>query len=142
VAPRTAARPALVDELLSGLERRDFTPDEKEEWRSRILRRTVLTADQLSHPLGRGERLEAKGLDYGGKLRLAELAAASVADLLEVTYRSGDGETAVKLVRPVRLEKQDGETLLLAEEFETRRPFQAWISRLSQVRKIKGSLLT
>lgn len=102
----------------------------------------MLTADQLTHPLGRGERFEAKGLDYGGKLRLAELAVASAADLLEVVYRGGDGQTAIKLVRPVRLEKQAGEALLHAEEFESRRPFQAWISRLSQVRKIKGSLLT
>ena len=141
-APRVSARPDLVGALLGRLDELAFAPDEKEEWRARILRRTVLTADQLEHPLGRGERFEAKGLDYGGKLRLAELAVASPADLLEVAYRGGDGETAVKLVRPTRLERQDGETLLLAEEFESRKPFQAWISRLSQVRKIKGSLLT
>ncbi len=142
VAPRVTSRPTLIDDLLNRLEELRFAPDEKEEWRARILRRTVLTPTQLQHPLGRGERSEAKGLDYGGKLRLAELAVASPADLLEVAYRGGDGETAVKLVRPVRLERQDGETLLHAEEFESRRPFQAWISRLSQVRKIKGSLLT
>jgi hypothetical protein len=140
--PRHSSRSDLVASLLQRLDELGFAPDEKEEWRARILRRTVLTPDQLTHPLGRGERFEAKGLDYGGKLRLAELAVASPADLLEVAYRGGDGETAVKLVRPTRLEKQDGEALLLAEEFESRRPFQAWISRLSQVRKIKGSLIT
>jgi hypothetical protein len=141
-APRAASRSARVDALLKRLDELSFAPEEKEEWRARILRRTVLTPDQLTHPLGRGERFEAKGLDYGGKLRLAELAVASPADLLEVAYRGGDGQTATKLVRPVRLERQDGETLLHAEEFESRRPFQAWLSRLSQVRKIKGSLLT
>lgn len=142
VAPRVTSRPELIDALLKRLEELDFAPDEREEWRARILRRTVLTADQLTHPLSRGERFEAKGLDYGGKLRLAELAVASPADLLEVSYRGTDGQPAVKLIRPVRLEKQDGEALLHAEELESHRPFQAWISRLSQVRKIKGSLLT
>jgi len=30
----------------------------------------------------------------------------------------------------------------VAEDLETRKPFQIMVSRLSQVRKIKGSLLT
>ena len=87
-------------------------------------------------------RFEAKGLDYGGKLRLAELAVASPTDLLEVVCRNQEGRFETKLVRPLRLEKQGGEALLFAEDLETRQPFQALVSRLSQVRKIKGSLLT
>jgi len=131
-----------VEALLKHLASLPLNAEEREEWRSRILRRVVLTPDQLSHPLGRGERSEAKGLDYGGKLRLAELAVASASDLLEVGYRNEDGRPDSRLVRPVRLEKQGGEALLVAEDLETRKPFQIMVSRLSQVRKIKGSLLT
>lgn len=135
-------RSGRLEVLMARLESLPFAPEEKEEWRARILRRTVLTEDQLGHPLGRGERFEAKGLDYGGKLRLAELATASATDLLEISYRDEEGRWASKLVRPQRLEKNGGEALLFAYDFETHQPFQARISGLSQVRKIKGSLLT
>jgi hypothetical protein len=146
VWPAPAAPASMVSDrieaLLKTLEASQFPEDEKEEWRARILRRVVLTPDQLEHPLGRGERLEARGLDYTGKVRLAELAVASTSDLLEVSYRDEEGAPGTKLVRPVRLDRQAGEALLIAEDLETRKPFQAWISRLSQVRKIKGSLLS
>lgn len=143
LAPTTApVRPPQIEALLTKLDSLGFPPEEKEEWKARILRRTVLTEDQLTHPLGRGERFEAKGLDYGGKLRLVELAVASPTDLLEIGYRDEEGRSASKLVRPRRIEKQTGEALLFAEDFETRQPFQARVSGLSQVRKIKGSLLT
>lgn len=137
-----ADRSGRIETLLARLSALGLPPEEHEEWRARILRRTVLTEDQLSHPLGRGERVEARGLDYGGKLRLVELALAAAGDLLEIGYRDDDGKTALRLVRPVRLEKQGGEALLVAEDWEGRKPFTAWVSRLSQVRKIKGSLLT
>jgi hypothetical protein len=140
--PPPSDRSGRIQALLEKLNSLPFPDDEKEEWRARILRRVVLTEDQLLHPLGRGERAEARGLDYGGKVRLAELAVASATDLLEVAYRDQDGRSTSLLVRPLRLEKQGAEVLLHAEDFETRKPFQAWVSRLSQVRKIKGSLLS
>jgi len=142
-APRPSADPtARLEGLLGALKALNLPADEKEEWRARILRRVVLTADQLKHSLGRGERFEAKGLDYGGKLRLAELAAASATDLLEVAYRDEDGRPAEALLRPHRVEKTGGEALLHGEDLLTRRPFTALVSRLSLVRKIKGSLLS
>ncbi len=140
--PVPSDKTGRLEALLARLEAHNFPEDEKEEWRARILRRVVLTEDQLDHPLGRGERVEARGLDYGGKLRLAELAVSSPTDLLEVSYRDELGKSGTKLVRPLRLDKQGGEAMLIAEDLETRKPFQAWVSRLSQVRKIKGSLLT
>ena len=143
VAPvPSLGRSNRLEALLTRLAATSYPEEEKEEWRARILRRVVLTEDQLTHPLSRGERFEAKGLDYGGKLRLAELAAASPTDLLEVVCRNQEGRFETKLVRPLRLEKQGGEAILYAEDLETRQPFQALVSRLSQVRKIKGSLLT
>ncbi len=138
----SAVASGRIETLLQTLEKRPFNEEEREEWRARILRRVVLTPEQLDHPLGRGERMEARGLDYTGKVRLAELATASATDLLEVSYRDEEGTSGTKLVRPLRLDKQAGEALLIAEDLETRKPFQVWISRLSQVRKIKGSLLS
>ncbi len=142
-APRPVSGPnGRLEALLKKLESLPYPEEEKEEWKARILRRVVLSEDQLGHPLSRGERFEAKGLDYGGKLRLAELAVASPTDLLEVVYRNEEGRFATSLVRPRRLEKQGGEAILFAEDLETHQSFQALVSRLSQVRKIKGSLLT
>jgi len=140
--PTSNDRSGRVEALLQHLASLSLAAEEKEEWRARILRRVVLTPEQLTHPLSRGERSEAKGLDYGGKLRLAELAVASATDLLEVGFRNEDGRPDSRLVRPVRLDKHGGEALLMAEDLETRKPFQMMVSRLSQVRKIKGSLLT
>jgi hypothetical protein len=140
--PTSGDRSGRLDALLAHLATLSLPADEREEWRARILRRVVLTTEQLTHPLGRGERSEAKGLDFGGKLRLAELAVASGSDLLEVGFRNEDGRADSRLVRPIRLDKQGGEVLLVAEDLETRKPFQVVVSRLSQVRKIKGSLLT
>ncbi|MEI8094657.1 MAG: hypothetical protein WCG80_10610 [Spirochaetales bacterium] len=139
--PRPTDLPDLVRQLLKKLETLPFGVDEKEEWKARILRRIVLEEEQLKHPLSRGERSEAKGLDFAGKIRLAEQALGTPTDLLEVSYRAEDGTSASALLRPVRLEKSGPETILHAERVDTNLPFQAWISRLSQVKKIRGSLL-
>jgi len=139
--PRSTDLPEMVRALLKKLESLPLGVDEKEEWKARILRRIVLEEAQLKHPLSRGERFEAKGLDFAGKIRLAEQALGTPTDLLEVSYRADDGTSASALLRPVRLEKSGPETILHAERVDTNLPFQAWISRLSQVKKIRGSLL-
>lgn len=142
VSPSENLDSDLLPRLLKSLEQRDFSDDEREEWRARILRRVVLTASQLDNPLGKGERLEARGIDLGGKIRLAEMAVMSGSDLLEIGYRDENGRSTERLVRPLRLDKQAGEVKLVAADLETGQPFQAWISRLTLVRKIRGSLLS
>jgi hypothetical protein len=114
--------------------------EEKEELLGRLRRRLFVEEAQLDFPVTRGERLEAKGLDYIGKLRLIEQALASAYDTLEIVARDSEGQPVSITVRPIKLEKQGTEMSLRAENIQNGTPFQGLVSRMALVRRIRGSL--
>ena len=107
---------------------------------ARIHRRLVLEDKQLVRPWGRMERSEARGLDFAGKLRIAEQAAASSHDLLEIQQRDGEGQPKSFLVLPKTIERMGKDFLLKGETVDTHEPFSGYVGKMSLVRRIRVSL--
>jgi hypothetical protein len=112
---------------------------EKDELAARIDRRLVLCESQLRDASVRYEKLEARGLDYVGKMNIAKQAIAQQAPV-ELVWPGGDkkGETVFGI--PRGMEKEDGETILLvvpAGEKENRR---IPLGKISLLRRIKKSI--
>jgi hypothetical protein len=87
---------------------------ERNELAARIERRLVLSESQLSSASVRGEKLEARGLDYVGKTSIAK-QALNTHSLVEVLWSAADREQRIAGV-PLALEKSGGESILVIED--------------------------
>ncbi|MDR0641970.1 MAG: hypothetical protein LBG07_05870 [Treponema sp.] len=98
------------------LNSRTLSVPERNELASRVERRLVLTETQLSSASVRGEKLEARDLDYVGKASIARYAISSHS-LVEVVWPAADsgGEQWIMGV-PLSLEKSRGESILVIED--------------------------
>jgi hypothetical protein len=123
----------LKDRSLSGPERNELA--------ARVERRLVLTDSQISSASVRGEKLEARDLDYVGKASIARHAISS-RSLVEVLFPAAEGEQRILGV-PLALEKSGGETILVIEPSTTRSPgdtFRIPLGKISLLRRIKKSM--
>ena len=113
--------------------------EEKEELVGRLKRRLMIEERQLTYPVTHKEKLEARGLDFLGKLRLLEQVLANPFDLVEVETRQTEAGGTLTL-RPLKLERQANEVLLKAQDPEQGKVYLLPVSRLSRVRRLRGSL--
>jgi hypothetical protein len=112
-APVGAGAEALKARFCEVLNGRNLSMPERTELASRVERKLVLAESQLSSASIRGERLEARDLDYVGKASIAKYAIGS-RSLVEVVWSAagGDGEQRI-LGIPLALEKSGGESILV-----------------------------
>jgi len=130
----------LQARLLGDLEGLGLVPEFADALRSRIERRIVLNASQLDPDSVRIEKIEARGMDFLGKVRIAEYAIAS-GSLLEIAYDEKEGNR-VLLGRPVSTEKRTGDVIL---KLVTEQDHQLEILSLGKavlVRRIRGSIFS
>lgn len=129
----------LLEALHATLERKTFTKEQKEELSARIERRLILDESQLVAAAVRYEKLEARGLDYVGKVRLAE-QALSQGSLVELFWRGPRGEALRAIVRPLVLEKSGTEVMLRAESYPEGEVFTLPVGKISLLRRLKRSI--
>ena len=98
------------------LEKMLLTKPEQDELAARIERRLVLSDAQLEKASLRYEKLEARGLDYSGKLAIAKQAAES-GSLVEISWPSPGGGTNRTAGIVQSLEKKEGESILILKSF-------------------------
>lgn len=113
LAPRATKERAEVNHreaLNAELDALALDPEVAEVLRSRIDRRIVLSPSQLDPESVRVEKIEARGMDFLGKVRIAEYAITS-GSLLEIAYDEKEGNRTM-LGRPVSTEKRTGDVLL------------------------------
>lgn len=147
-APRAEAAEERMAALRAALDAKRLPKDQREELAARIRRRVVLVPSQLAGAAVRYEKLEAKGLDYVGKVRVAEQALAA-SSLLEVYWRGSKGQGSHVLALPVALERSGGEVELLldrvsadgfsgsdAEDSRLRLP----LGKISLLRRVRRSI--
>ncbi|MDX9801077.1 MAG: hypothetical protein RBT69_07065 [Spirochaetia bacterium] len=136
--------PEFVDpdseEIRKKIENSKFNAEQKEVISERVERKLILFPEQISKGIARYERTEAKGLDYNGKVRIAEQIAGSTGFLAEIIETTPEGEFVKRLIKPEKLEK-DGTTyilkgVLLQDDSEV----SINISKISLIRKIRTSL--
>jgi len=127
-------RSALIYEL----EKMKPEKEQKEALLSRIHRKIIVSPDQLDPDSVRPEKLEARGVDFLGKVRIAEQASAS-GSLLEIQPDSG---SRTLLGKPLSMEKKRGDVLVkLANEVDGSIETVS-LSRAVLVRRIRGSIFS
>jgi hypothetical protein len=95
--------------------------------------------DQVSTANSRREKVEARGLDYLGKVKLIQQTVSSKSYHLEVVARDKKGAPLRYLVRPSRVDKTGKELLLVGNTIPDGEEIQLPVSKLSLVRKLRGT---
>ena len=117
----------------------NFTAEQKKVISERIERKIILFPSQITEGSARYEKNEAKGLDYNGKIRLAEQSLESRGYLLEIVERKDD-EQVTSLVKPENLDKSTKDVMLEGILLPDEEKVVIKISKASVVKKIKTSL--
>lgn len=125
-------------ELVSALEAMNIARDQKEALLSRIQRKIIISAAQLDPESVRPEKMEARGMDFLGKVRVIEQAVAT-GTLLEIHIDSG---TRVLLGRPLSMEKKRGDVMLKMQNEADDTEETISVSRAVLVKRIRGSIFS
>ncbi len=133
------------DDWLEGvrerLESSSLSAEQREELSSRIRQKLIVSADQVQAGSVKTEKIEARGLDYVGKVRIIEQAVRSGSSLLEIIERTEDGAPRRRLVEPTEMQKHDGELILVGEELPDRSPIELLVRKLGLVRRVRTGLV-
>ena len=127
-------------EIMEQLEKISFSSEQKEIITDRIERRIILFPAQISRGISRYEKTEAKGLDYNGKIRIAEQVTEHKGYLAEIIETSQAGESVKRLVKPDSIEKDGNVYYLKGFCLPDESEVKICISKISLIRKIKTSL--
>ncbi len=126
--------------LLGALDSMKLDGDLHEALKSRIERKIVMAASQLDPDSVRIEKVEARGMDFLGKVRIAEYALVSGA-MLELVFDEKEGNR-VLLGRPLSTEKHPGMVTLKILTEPDQVIEQVSLGKASLVRRIRGSIFS
>jgi len=102
--------------FLKLLDKMKLTGPEREELAARIERRVIITETQLDRTAIKHQKLEARGLDYAGKISIVKQALIDGSSL-EVSRTDMGTESGVTAGVPSALEKKEGESVLVLKPF-------------------------
>jgi len=128
------------DEIRKKIEDSKLNSEQKEVISERVERKLILFPEQISKGIARYEKTEAKGLDYNGKVRIAEQIAGSRGFLAEIIETGPEGELVKKLIKPDKLEKDGNNYYLKGVLLQDDSEVSISISKVSLIRKIRTSL--
>ena len=128
-----------INEFNDKIDSLSFTAEQKKVIKERIERKILLFPSQITSGSARYEKNEAKGLDYNGKIRLAEQALESRGYLLEIVERKND-EQVTSLVKPEHLDKSGKDVVLEGFLLPFEEQVSIKIGKAGRVKKIKTSL--
>ncbi|MFW5747705.1 MAG: hypothetical protein ACOCX6_02790, partial [bacterium] len=139
--PELTGGDSLLDELIGQVEAMDISDEEREELEARVRKRLILFEEQLIPGVVRaGDKAEAKGVDFIGKVRLIEQTVQSKSDLLEVIVRGARGEPKRYLMKPKTIDRSGSELKLIGNILPGEKEMTLKIRKLSLVRRLKSSL--
>lgn len=124
--------------LVAALDAADMPDEAREALRSRVDRRVAILPTQLDPLSVRPEKLEARGMDFLGKVRIAEYAVLT-ASLLEIVLDEKEGQRRV-LGRPVSTDKRSGDATVKLVVEPDQRVEEISLGRATLVRRIRGSI--
>ncbi len=129
----------VMESFKNLLEKKNLPKDQRDELAARIERRLIVSEAQLVGAAVRYEKLEARGLDYVGKVRVAEQALSSHS-LVELFWRGPKGEPNRLLGNLKALEKSGGEVKLVLDPVPEGESLSVPIGKISLLRRIKRSI--
>lgn len=130
-----------LSEITERLENSSLSSEQREELTTRVRQKLIVSADQIQAGAVRTEKVEARGLDYVGKVRIIEQAVRGGSSLLEIIERTDDGAPRRRLVEPTEMQKHDGELILVGEELPDRSPVEMLVRKLGLVRRVRTGLV-
>lgn len=135
-------RKAHFDMLRGLLDKMAITPEQREGLLLRINRKIILTPQQLNADSVKLEQIEANGMDYQGKVHVAE-SAITQQMMLELEYddkKMPDG-VAVIVGTPLSVEKNpiDSTVHMVVEPEHEERTFS--LGQARNVKRIRGAVL-
>ncbi len=128
------------EELHRHLKSMNLPEEAERELALRIDRKLILFPEQLRREIVPHAGVEARGLDYLGKIRLTEQAISS-GELLEVIIRSPRGVPERLLVQPRQLVQEKDDLFLRAAQLPGEKAIRIRIRRASLVRRLSGTLI-
>ena len=138
--PKQPEEHRRLQDLLAALKEQDLAEEVYQELALRIERKLILFPEQIRSDLVPTYGVEARGLDYIGKIRIAEQAIRDK-ELLEVIMRDTDGSPRRMLVHPREIKESGGDLMLRALQLPEEAPVRIRIRRASLVRRLSGTLL-
>jgi hypothetical protein len=127
----------LIENFHSILNKMDPGAEQFDELTARINRRMVLCESQLKHAHVRYEKLEARGLDYAGKVLITKQAIA-LQSPLEIFWQ---GRQKHIFGIPKAIEKSEGENVLVIDPVNDKdNALRIPLGKISLLRRIKKSI--
>jgi hypothetical protein len=134
----------LVNDFHSMLNGMNFGREERDELAARIDRRLILSESQLKDALVRYEKLEARGLDYAGKVLIAK-QAITIQAVVEVVLPGRQNQERIYGI-PKALEKSGSDSVLVIEPIANKGDavpedyVRFPLGKISLLRRIKKSI--
>jgi hypothetical protein len=129
----------VIDELAKHAKSVNLSQQEYITFQERLDRRVILVPEQIRKGAWRYEVMSAKGLDYRGKLRLAEAAINGRDDRVEVTLAVGN-DVITRLMLPDHLEKDGEDHVLVGLSLPEEEEMRIKIRKIGFMKRIKASL--
>lgn len=129
----------ILNDLNKAAETVALSSEEMEAFKERLERRIILVPEQIRKGSWRFEVMSAKGLDYRGKLRLAEAAMSGRDERLAVTLAVGNSIETF-LVLPKKLEKDGDDHILVGLTLPEEEEVRYKIRKIGFLKRIKASL--
>lgn len=129
-----------LQQLEADLAQQELPLHQKEGLQFRISRKILLIPEQLQGPSVKMEQYEASGMDFVGKVHVADQAIHQN-NLLKLTYLRQDKEMQVVIGRPVELQKIQGDSLVVLQMDQESQKFSTFsLGQAQLVRRIQGSI--
>ncbi|MCL2294032.1 MAG: helicase-associated domain-containing protein [Spirochaetes bacterium] len=140
-SPPSEQANADFSEIREKIEKSNFTAEQKEVVLDRLERKLILSPEQIRKGNARLEKTEARGLDYNGKVRIAEEVAGNSCYLAEVVENNLEGESVRRLIKAKKIEKEGNVFFLKGSLLLDDSEVSISISKISLIRKIRTSLV-
>ena len=125
------------EKLLEKIASLDITQEQKDILADRLHRKLILSEKQLKDSSTRYEFVEARGIDYTGKVRLCQHVLEAGGSFLELSMGSED----TILMKPVQMKKTGNDFLITGDEIPDGSPVQVYLRKVRLVRKVRTSLM-
>lgn len=140
-SPDSQSSDEWLADVTERLESSSLSAEQREELATRVRQKLIVSADQVQAGSVKTEKIEARGLDYVGKVRIIEQAVRNGSSLLEIIERTEDGAPRRRLVEPTEMQKHDGELVLVGEELPDRESVELLVRKLGLVRRVRTGLV-
>ena len=134
-------RALFFEEMRQHLENLNLTLEQKEGLLTRISRKIIVNPKQLRADSVKIEKIEANGMDFHGKIHVAE-TAIKTENLIELSYDDQNAENGlvVYLGLPLSLEKRAGDSFVKISLEPEKKLTVLSLGKARNVKRIRGSI--